>query len=122
MGCWSVEDPADPCSCGILECPEVCCGCETPVFPTFDAACAGDSDCFLGLHQVDCCGTMTAIGVTASQQGAFESAEAVCRGMYPGCGCPAGPVTTEDGSICVEGVAVHCVAGMCRTSCAGGAP
>jgi hypothetical protein len=85
----------------------------TPSFPTFLKECGGDGDCTFGKHQINCCGTKVAIGMTASAKPAFDEAEKTCEGQYPGCGCAEFPTTAEDGK--TGDIAVHCDAGKCMT-------
>ena len=67
-------------------------------FPTFGKACASAADCVVRFHQIDCCGTRVAIGLAADEAHEFDIAEAICETQYPGCGCPQGPTTAEDGA------------------------
>jgi hypothetical protein len=90
----------------------------TGTFPTFSKTCAAAGDCAIGLHQINCCGTLTAIGLAASQQAAFAAAEATCEGQYPGCGCAGQATTAEDGKTADLGnsqIQVACTAGACST-------
>jgi len=73
------------------------CGKFPYVFPSFDNACAIDTDCALALHQTDCCGSRVALGIDAGLQAAFDAAEKVCEAQYPACGCVGGPITADDG-------------------------
>ncbi len=66
-------------------------------FPTFATACTGASDCTIAFHQISCCGTRRALGISKSAKSAFDSAEATCEAQYPGCGCAQGPTSAEDG-------------------------
>lgn len=59
--------------------------------------CTNDSDCVAIAHQTDCCGNTLMVGVTRSQQAAFNTCEEASRAKFPGCGCPSGPPQTEDG-------------------------
>jgi hypothetical protein len=125
-------------TCGTLVCPDaaladaggddagaldagaaiVCTGPGTSTFPTFERACAGESDCVVVEHQVNCCGTLRALGIRADAQAAFDAAEASCRGMYPSCRCPA-MVTRADDDTTFDGVnPAHalCTAGQCTST------
>ena len=59
--------------------------------------CTNDTDCVAKRHQISCCGDQLWVGVTKSQEAAFDGCEAASRAKFPGCGCPSGPPTTEDG-------------------------
>jgi hypothetical protein len=77
--------------------PAIVCGSAGGTFPTFDARCTADEDCAVGVHQTDCCGNMAALGMRRGERPAFDAAEAICRPMYPGCGCPTRGVLADDG-------------------------
>src|SRR4029079_4071961 len=69
--------------------PNIQCNANPQVFPTFDKSCTTLAECIPKLHIVDCCGTRLAIGLNASQNAAFNQAEAICDAMYSaggGCG------------------------------------
>lgn len=113
-------DDADSGDAGALDAGAaiVCSGPGISTFPTFDRACAGDGDCVVVEHQVNCCGTLRALGIRADQQAAFDAAEATCRGMYPGCGCAA-MVTRADDDTTFDGTnpaRVLCSAGQCTST------
>jgi hypothetical protein len=94
------------------------CGGENHFFPTFSDACTSDADCNIGLHQINCCGTKVAIGVTGGDYAAFEKAEATCSQQFPKCGCATFPTQAQDGFTAAmgnEGLGVRCMEGMCRT-------
>ncbi|MCA9611037.1 MAG: hypothetical protein KC619_35830 [Myxococcales bacterium] len=126
--CVEVECPAPPdgchyegfdicTTCGTLVC-DVMCGGATSTFPTYDRTCTDVSECVIVDHQTDCCGAIAAMGIRADEESAFDDAEALCRGMYPACGCAAGPRTADDGTT-YDGsreVRVECVAGSCTTT------
>lgn len=102
--------------------------CTGYTMPSFSKACAKAADCAIVSHQTDCCGSTRAIGVSAGEKAGFEAEENKCAATYPGCGCPAGPPVTDDGSKALGSVSVECVAGSCTTfsaacqkPCAGGA-
>lgn len=99
----------------------VCTGHDATSFPSFDRVCAVDSDCAIGAHQTDCCGTIDAMGIAGSESARFDAAERQCELQYPACGCDSGTVNTDDGSspppgTGTSGVVVDCVAGTCTTS------
>jgi hypothetical protein len=93
------------------------------VWPSFNKACQIDSDCAVGIHQSDCCGTDQAIGINTAEQMSFAQDEAICVTQWPACGCPSRGIIAEDGMSTVDQthVHVHCVpgqttmAGSCET-------
>jgi len=100
------------------------CGPARP-FPSFGRACASSADCAAVVHQSDCCGTMVAIGIRASERAQFEASEQACRATYPLCMCAPRQLQADDGSLLRDDkeMAVACRAGVCtsyRVGC--GAP
>lgn len=95
----------------------ILCGVPYPLFPWFDKSCSSDGDCAIGLHMVNCCGGLSAIGFNASQKDSFAAAEAVCESQYPPCGCMAPPPTAEDGNVSANAgdIEVCCKSGACMT-------
>lgn len=92
------------------------CGDNPTSFPTFTKFCQTDADCDYVVHQTDCCGNATAIGVWTEVKAAFEAAESDCRGQYPGCGCPAMPPKGEDGNTSAKtSFGVACKRSQCMT-------
>jgi len=89
--------------------------CATFAFPTFDKSCSSDSDCVVVEHQINCCGTFAAWGISAADKTAFDDAEATCERSYPGCGCAATPTKADDGktSVAAGDIGVGCTAGVC---------
>jgi hypothetical protein len=89
----------------------------TPQFPAFDKGCTMAADCVIALHMVNCCGTLTALGINAAEKAAFEAAEGTCQMQYPGCGCAQSPTTTEDGKMSLDNaqIQVQCTNGQCMT-------
>lgn len=96
----------------------VCTGEGEPVFPTFDRTCSGPEDCTIALHQSDCCGSIVALGIAASEREAFDAAEAICQPMWPGCRCAPQPTMADDGTNASLGgePVVECNAGTCTTT------
>ena len=100
--------------CGDAGAPIVCLGHGVGSFPTFDRSCHTDTDCFVAMHQTDCCGSIVAMGLSASQRVAFEAAETLCDRMYPSCACDPRPPFADDGrSGSAATIAVRCDAGVC---------
>jgi hypothetical protein len=69
------------------------------------------------MHQTNCCGAESWIGISAAVVARFTSLEMVCDAGYPKCGCAAAAPVAEDGSIIPFGEAagVTCAAGVCKT-------
>jgi hypothetical protein len=89
------------------------------VFPDIGRACVDERDCYVAVHQVDCCGTFIATGISLSQSDRFERAEATCRSMYPRCRCLARPTEADDGTVGESSTDVpglQCIDSICRTS------
>lgn len=94
----------------------VMCTADTPVFPSFDRRCATAADCAFDKHQIDCCGSKTAVGFNKAEAARFLAAETTCRSQYPRCRCAERPTTAEDGRSELDGaIAVDCAAGQCRS-------
>jgi hypothetical protein len=89
----------------------------TPMFPMFDKTCTVAADCVTALHMINCCGTLTAIGINVAEKPAFDAAESTCQMQYPGCGCAQFPTTTEDGKMSMDDnqIQVACSNGQCMT-------
>ncbi len=84
-------------------------------FPAFDKSCTANTDCFVAMHTINCCGSCTAIGLNVSSQVSFNSAESVCP---PACTCISGPTTAEDGqavSAAHPTISVMCTQNQCKT-------
>jgi hypothetical protein len=96
--------------------PMMCAG--TAALPAFDKTCAVDADCAAVTHQINCCGTLVALGINKRLVTAFNDAEKACAASYPACGCASQPTRTEDGSMQLGfdgGIAVKCQSGSCTT-------
>lgn len=87
------------------------CGSE---FPSFDRRCSVATECVAVSHQINCCGTVRALGIRADAQSGFDVAEAACRDITPACGCPTEITRADDDTIDDGAPArVECVAGQC---------
>jgi hypothetical protein len=87
-------------------------------FPTFDKACTLTDNCSLGFHQVDCCGSLIAVGFNHSQRDTFDNAEQTWDSTCPACGCAAQPIKADDGKTCaMRAVTVSCDNMLCTTHC-----
>jgi hypothetical protein len=93
-------------------------GCGASGFPAIDRSCSVADDCSVVEHQINCCGTLRALGIRASAKAAFDSAEATCRSSYPLCDCASHSTLADDGtSADGSGPArAECVAGQCRST------
>jgi len=98
--------------------PAISCADEPLYFPTFDRSCTVNEDCSVVFHQIDCCGNSEAWGINADAAKAFAEAEEICMAQYPGCGCPAGPPTADDGDPVInpDFIEVACTDGQCMSS------
>jgi hypothetical protein len=86
--------------------------------PALDKSCGDVRECVAVFHQINCCGTKVALGISKSDLAAFTQAERACAASYPQCGCPTLPTRTEDGSSSsgLDGdIGVTCRAGRCTT-------
>jgi hypothetical protein len=87
-------------------------------FPTFAKTCLDNPGCAIGMHQLNCCGSQLAIGISFAEQARFMTAEAAWDATCPACGCPATLPSAEDGKMCmVDGITVRCDNGRCTTHC-----
>ncbi len=98
--------------------------CTNGMFPTFDKGCTSNDTCIVELHQIDCCGTLSAIGVNHAVKNSFDVAEQMWRASCPMCQCAPGPTKAESGMTCdTSKIAVTCVmgsgtsVGKCQTVC-----
>ncbi len=97
--------------------PPVMCEDGPANFPAFPKACETADDCAIGLHALDCCGSLIAIGIQIGDAQNFMEAEALCQSQYPLCDCVAKPTIAEDGASQTEGlqVGVACNDMQCET-------
>lgn len=85
-----------------------------------DRTCSVDTDCAVGLHQTDCCGSSVMIGYRGTQT-TVPAMESACMASYPACGCAAMLPTTDSGETVTDTslVQVACVTvgptAVCRT-------
>jgi hypothetical protein len=83
-------------------------------FPSFDASCNAQSDCFMAMHTTDCCGSLVAVGFNVSAKAQFDSAESSCGG--PMCQCAPRPTLAQDGRTNdTDNIAVQCSNHSCFT-------
>ena len=95
--------------------PAIACGGDDPYFPEFDRICGEMADCVLVFHQLDCCGSLAALGIDADAAELFAEAEAECVTQYPQCDCAPQPTVADDGSNTPDNglIAVTCLNGLC---------
>ncbi len=115
--CECLECGATGSSTGDTGGAEIQCTAEPQVFPSFDRTCAASEDCSVVFHQVDCCGTQVAWGLSADVAKAFAEAEAECVMQFPPCDCAPMPTVTDDGQMVadVAAIMVECQDEMCRS-------
>jgi hypothetical protein len=90
--------------------------CSDEWLASFEKYCANDGQCGIGLRQVDCCGSMVAVGITDYDLARFKEEEAKCAQRFPGCECAPRPTTAEDGKAGEENaIKVRCLESGCRT-------
>jgi hypothetical protein len=94
------------------------CGGGTPFPTTFDKGCTATDNCVSAFHQVDCCGSLVAVGINHAQRDAFDTAEQAWEQTCAACGCAAQPTVADDGKSCaMSAVTVSCDTGTCTTHC-----
>jgi hypothetical protein len=108
-----------------VQCDEIACddtsdagGTGIPVWsaPDLDKSCESPSDCFVGKHYFNCCGSIRYLGYNLSERDSFDAYEALCQGRIA-CACQSSS-EVEDGTLLNKGAAVaDCVDGTCRAVC-----
>lgn len=87
-----------------------------PVFPNLTKECKTTKDCSWLPHQMDCCGSIIAVGVWAPIAQLFFQAENLCVSQYPKCKCAAKSPIAEDGNASdTQDFEATCDAGKCMT-------
>lgn len=92
--------------------------CEDPLaFPGVGKECVSDQDCAVVFHQTDCCGSLSAHGVSTDSVDPFNATEAMCAALFPGCGCAPQPTIAEDGETTQDQtqIVAHCVDNACQS-------
>ena len=92
--------------------------CSDPAsFPTFGKGCTIDANCSFGLHQLDCCGSLGAIGINHAFKGDFTATEDAYRKTCSVCDCLPMDTRTESGVSTNDAtkIAVRCDVGLCKT-------
>jgi hypothetical protein len=91
--------------------------CPEAAFPTAWArACTSPTDCYVASHVRDCCGGQVLMGISTTERGRFDVAEAaVLAACAPSCECLSGTVL-EDGTVVSDPAIIFadCVAGRCQ--------
>ncbi len=83
-------------------------------FPKFEKGCGEDKNCVVGMHQINCCGSMLAIGMNHGVIDAFNTAEKAWAATCPKCGCPTLPPVDESGKT-GSGFDAKCIGGKCTS-------
>ena len=92
--------------------------CKDPTtFPTFGKGCTLDAHCSIVLHQLDCCGSLGAIGINHAFVDDFNATEEAYRKTCSVCDCPVMDTRTESGVSTNDPtkIAVRCDVGLCKT-------
>ena len=86
-------------------------------FPMFARGCSRDGECYVGIHQIDCCGSRAARGIQLAIAKDFEAAEANFRVICPAlCDCVPRPTACDDGKTAPDNlITVTCERGSCTT-------
>ncbi len=97
--------------------PAIMCGGENPFFPEFDRSCTVAIDCTFVFHQIDCCGSLIALGLNGEAGKPFQEAEAECVAQYPACRCAPMPTIADDGKTVDDPslLEVACTDNECQT-------
>ena len=85
------------CEGGVCSC-SCAASCEDFAAPALDKSCAADSDCFAGVHTLDCCGSLVVLGYNLSVQSSFDEYETDCRSRAL-CRCAPAEPTIEGGQV-----------------------
>ena len=101
---------------GTLTCPFEAVG-DAGTTITYDRSCGLASDCAIGSHELDCCGSLREIGINKSEVDRFVTDTGICHSGGPRCDCLAAPIKAEDGRSAPseKQIVVDCVVGVCRT-------
>lgn len=84
--------------------------------PVLDKSCLVASDCFVGRHYFNCCGSMRYLGYNLSDRESFDAYEQVCQSRIA-CECLSRS-EAEDGTLLNKGATTAaCVEGTCRAVC-----
>jgi hypothetical protein len=98
-------------------CPKGLCG--TGGQFQVDKQCNVATDCAIGIHELNCCGSQIAIGYRAAHMADFTQSEMQWEAACAACGCSAAPLVAEDGKMCAQtAVTVTCDNNQrCTTAC-----
>ncbi len=93
--------------------------CSTGTYSPLDKTCQVDSDCFIAMHLISCCGLREAIGLNVSSKSAFDTEESSCDINRPMCNiiCSSGTPAEDGHTVSPEHptIDVHCDQGICLT-------
>lgn len=67
------------------------------IFSNVIKGCTTAAACVVVFHQLDCCGSLIAVGINHASKDAFDADELTWTMSCPGCGCAARPTVGEDG-------------------------
>jgi hypothetical protein len=112
----TVEGGADASDAAIDAAPAPTCT-DPTTFPTFGKGCTLDLHCSFGLHQLDCCGSLGAIGFNHAFADDFAATEDAYRKTCAVCDCLPKETRTESGITTADNsrIAVRCDVGLCKT-------
>ena len=81
--------------------------------PDLDRSCTTASDCFVGVHWLDCCANAQAVAFNLGEGGPFRAYEALCS--MPACACPSTSPRTQEGTAIqqITDAVAECVDGLC---------
>ncbi len=103
-------------ACGAFCSDEQICDPDSGYLEYIGRTCTETSDCTVGEHTTDCCGSRSLTGVRVSDRRAFDGLAATCTRFFGECDCPPDPTTADDGSTGEPAdVIVECVERRCRT-------
>lgn len=84
--------------------------------PDYDRSCEVDNDCFVGIHVLNCCGSVRYLAFNVRDEDAHREYAGACLEQAQ-CDCPS-LAETEDGTrITKAGTEARCIDGVCRAEC-----
>jgi hypothetical protein len=87
------------------------------IFDNIIKACSISAGCIVVMHQIDCCGSMAAVGINHASHDTFAADEMQWVATCPACRCVARPTIAEDGKTTTDAgaIKVECVNNVCRS-------
>jgi len=87
------------------------------IFNDIIKGCTVSAGCVVAFHQLDCCGSLMAVGINHASVNAFDADEAKWRMSCPACGCAARETVSEDGRMSnnQSDFRAECVNNVCRS-------